>query len=399
MKMHITADGPDRCRKDPKKNSVCPFAPEDSHFDTKVEAMAEWNKRQSANQQMVNTLQAKSEKLTKREAEMREKHAELAKKIVEMRADSISGIAYEDANPDRAKRRLKEAIDFAKDRQNEHLVEKLSNSMVLPSGAFKLDDGSRANVDKLLRAKTVMNHVEAQREAALQALSKMAQEESDDSTKDKFSVKTAAGSFSMTVKEGYDEDAFHTLPKATQAKMMTDKSSLNMDLAREHLTPAQIEELSYSTQVMDFVMGKPQDVGQDTMVIKEAQGANANEKLEDGLKNIASFYETVAKDHGKVRELKDEIKTSTDAIKKVAAKTTNNTFVPARSQYNGTIVSGRRNLDPKKVAATLDAKTIAKISVIAPAVDEAKAASVLSTEEYNRIFKAKKVAIRVTEAK
>jgi len=401
MRSHIGPEGPSRCKAQSSEN--CPFEPDGSeetnHFNTIAEAREEYENRLKKAYSEVPTLQAKKQRLNKVEKELREQNAKIAKNLVESRASSLDGITFDDANPERAKRRLNEAIEYAQSRYNEHLVAKLSTAKVLPSGAFKTADGKRVNTDAILEKDQFIKHVDNERTRVLEAATELLQNSTDE-TADKFSIKTDKGTYTLTVKEGLNEEKFNSLPKKLRDQCMSDKDSLNIDLAREKISPEKFRQITSQTQVLDVIHGKPRDIGKDELKVStKFDGNTTNEKLESAVKNISEFYDKAISEKGRLKENNTYIKEGKEAIKAVTANSKSNTFIPARSQFNGAVVSGRMNLSATKAKEILTPEEIASITVKTPTVDEAKARSILSEKEFGKIFKSKIATLRVTEAK
>lgn len=395
MKSHIGPNGPSKCTA---QADNCPYGESDNHFRTIAEAREAYTERLEQAYANLETVKIKKRKLTERENSIRDVNAKMAQQLVAARAENIQGITFEDADPVRAKRRLTESIEFAKSRHNENLVSKLAKATVLPSGAFKLEDGTRVNTDALLKKTLVMKTIEKERERLTDALTEVARQGGNDTTK--FSLKTERGTYSLTVSEGVDEDAFERLSKKQRDACMSPKESLNMDLAREHLSPARLREITTETQVLDYVYGKEPDVGQAEIKASTTfEGKTTDEKLQSGLKNVAAFYDTTTLKHGRLREMKAYTTAGSAAIKTAVADKKTNTFIPARSQYNGALVSGRQSINPKLARELLTPEEIEKITVVSDSPDIQKAQTVLSPEVFDKIFKAKKVGLRVTEAK
>ena len=340
---------------------------------------------------MAPALKSSKKRLAPEERELREKNLELAKKLVEDRSET-GGITFDDANPERAKRRLDEAIDYAKGRGNTHLVAKLSSAAVLASGAFKTAEGLRVNTDALLKNYLSVKDVERNRDAAAAALAKRA-EELGVKPGEKFSLKTEAGSFTMTVAEGFNEAAFDELPENVKKTISSPRKSYSIEEARKHLPAELVEQVSSETQVIEYVVGKRPELGNPELALRKSNS------MEDGLADVAAYYGKVHETSGKVRDMNALVKEQANAVKATAAAKSGNVFAPARSQMNGALVSGRRSLSPKLVDEHLTDAQKAKIATEVMVPDSEKALGVLSDEQFQKIFRATKVSIRVTEAK
>ncbi len=383
---HIGPNGPDKCNATKGK---CPYAAESNHFSSLEEAEAVYAERMGSI--MAPALKSSKKRLTPEERELREKKLELARKLVEDRSQT-GGITFDDANPERAKRRLDEAIGYAKERGNTHLVAKLSNAAVLASGSFKTAEGVRVNTDALLKNYLSVKDVERNRDAAAAALAKRA-EELGVKPGEKFSLKTEAGSFTMTVAEGFNEAAFDALPENVKKTISSPRKSYSIEEARKHLPAELVEQISSETQVIEYVVGKRPELGNPELLLRRSNS------MEDGLADVAAYYGKVHETSGKVRDMNALVKEQANAVKATAGTKSGNVFAPARSQMNGALVSGRRNLSPKLVDELLTDTQKARIATEVMAPDSEKARGMLSEEEFQKIFRATKVSFRVTEAK
>lgn len=327
--------------------------------------------------------------LTAQEKALRRQNYDAASSLVASRAES-GDVVYDDANPERAQRRLNEAIEYAKGRENIHLVEKLSHATVLPSGAFRTADKKRVNTDAVLKSYVAIKAVEEVRDKAVKELAGRLKNEKVGT---KFSFKNESGSFSLTVSEGTDDEAYDALPEPVKLSISSERDSMDSALAREHLSPEKYKAITNGTQVIDYVVGKAPDSTVPEFKFSDRAG------VQGGLEDIASFYGETHKSVGKVRELKATLAEGSGAIKAEAAKREGNTFAPARSQFNGAVVSSRRTIDPKKVEELLTAEEKALISKKVLVPDREKAEKILTPKAFGTIFGARKLSLRVTESK
>lgn len=393
MKSHIGPGGPGKCTADIRD---CPFGGEDNHFNTIKAARTEYEVRLTKAYDEVAVGKSKKLRLTEKETSLRENNAKLAKEIVELRAQA-GGITFEDANPVRAKKRLEESIAYAESRGNTHLVEKLSHATVLPSGAFKLDDGSRANVDKYLKAKQSIEDIEAGREKLITSINSLLKDEPTATTS--FKLKTDAGSFSLTLKPTFDQEEFDKLPAGLQSKLKSPKTGLSIEAAREKLSPETLATVTNDSQVVDFVIGKPTETETSKITPKTSlTGETTDAKVESGLKNIADFYGDVRAKAGTVKSLREETSSNNTAIKSAAAKNSGPVFVPARSQSNGLVVTRRQTLSSSEVKAKLTPEQIESITVTKMEPDAKLAQTILPAKTFGKVFGTINASLRVTEA-
>lgn len=397
-KIHITPDGPKPCEAE---EGNCQYGDSD-HFSDPAEAQKEYESRGDAMLHEQGGIRkskkaSSASKLSPREQELADSNKKLLQQIVDLRATQ-GDVTYEGADPKRAQRRLHEAIEYANSRNNTNLANQLKSAKVLPSGAFKTAEGKRVNTDAVLKSYVANKHIESERNAVI---AQMNEEVSKNPTKDeKFTVKTDAGTFTATVKEGVDEEAFEKLSAKQKKACSSPREGLSLDKAREHLTPAQVHEITSRSQVTNYIVGKEPDVGQNEVKAdRNLTGKTSDEKVKSGLTNLSKFYAQSAETYGKSRDLKAQVSEGSDAMKGVAAKHQGNTFAPARSQRNGALVTERLSVNSKKAREILNDDQLKKITTTTDKPDPEKARLALDEKTYGKIFKARKVSVRVTEAK
>ena len=338
-------------------------------------------------------------KMSAREQELLDQNKKLTQRVIQVRSDA-GDITYDDANPERAERRLTEAVEYANSRGNTHLSDKLTKAKVLPSGAFKTADGKRVNTDKLLQQTQSIKHLESERGKIQNEMDNVIRNAPPNG--EKFSVKRDSGTYTVSVKEGTDDEEFEKLDEKTKAKISSDRDSYSMDEARERIPQEKLDKITTNSQVIDYVVGKKPDTGEgDINADTNLKGNDSDEKLQSGATKVADLYESYQKQNGYARDVKASTKEGNEAIKSAASTQGggNNTFAPARSQKNGALVSGRQSINRKEAEKVLSESELKSITVKKPAPDKAKAEKVLSSEQFDKIFKAKKASIRVTEAK
>lgn len=399
----------------------CPLGGEtgtDNHFGTRAEAEAAGQKvlaekhkplqsvkrsnprRSDANPTSdPSVVDRKGRKMTEQEALLRDSVRELTEKLVSVRAE-VGDVAFEDANPERAQRRLRQAVEFADSRGNTHLMKKLAGADVLPSGAFKLADGSRANTDQFLDQKTAIQHVDDQRSHLTNVLSAIASSKSV--PLGAYKTKNSAASVSVTVKDGaLNQDEFDKLPENIRIAISSPKEEIDINLVREHIAPVKQAQVMSSTQVVDKIIGKPHDIGQEKVKADTSlSGSTDEERFKSGVDNLGKLYSDARETFGSSqRDLKKQSDEMASAMKAVSASRNpgRNTFVPARSQKNGAIVTGRENISRVKAKEIFTPAELKKVTVVKSVPDAEKAKKVLTAEQFDKIFNARQVSVRVTE--
>jgi len=332
--------------------------------------------------------------LTAHEKELRAKTVELAKRIVELRADS-GDVTFDDANPERARRRLAEAVEYAESRSNTNLVTKLTSAKVLPSGAFqRKSDKLRVNTDAVLRNNLTEKKIDegrAQVQSAIQG-----KIDSGEITEGKYTYRDTSGTYSLTVAPGFDEDAFAALDERTQVAISSPKSSLSIELAREKLSPEQLEEVTNKQQVMDFVTGKKPEITGLPTPNTNLVGDEPEKVAESGLKNLSSYTQAVEKSFGSKADRGAKKTQDAEIIKSAVADRGQNTFVPGRAYANGVLLSTRTVLNRSEIEDKLSPAQVRSITAVSLQPDENKAKQLLSDDQYKAIFQRQKASLRVT---
>lgn len=332
--------------------------------------------------------------LSPQEKILRERNAELAKKIVDLRAEQ-GDVTFDDANPERARRRLAEALEYAESRGNTNLVTKLTSAKVLPSGAFqRKSDKQRVNTDSALKSYVTEKEVEEGRAQIQNAI--QAKINSGAIVEGKYIHRDESGTYSLTVAPAMDQDAYEALDDATKAAISTPKQSLSIDLAKAKLTSEQLEAVTSKQQVMDFVVGKKPEITGLPKPVTELSGKNPEEVAESGLKNLSSYTQAVETNLGSKAVRTAKKSQDAEIIKSAVVDRGQNTFVPGRAYGNGALLSTRTVLNPKVIAETLTPAQIRSITVTSPQPDLAKAKAVLSPAQYSAIFERQTAALRVT---
>jgi len=340
------------------------------------------------------TTVARGRKMTPHELELKKRNAQLALKIVEIRAEH-GDVTFDDANPERARRRLAEAVEYAESRGNTNLVSKLSSAKVLPSGAFqRKSDKLRVNTDSTIRSYVAEKEIEEGR-AQIQA-SIQAKIDSGEITDGKYTHRDDSGTYTLTISQGMDERAFEALDEKTKNRILTPRPTLSLELAREKLTPEQLKEVTTEQQVMDFVVGKRPEIEGLPAPKTEILGSNSEEKALGGLQNLSAYTQAVEKSFGSKADRAAKKSQDAEIIKSAVAERGQNTFVPGRAYANGALLSNRTVLVKGAIEDQLSPAQIRSITVSAPSIDLAKAKAVLGDDRYAAIFERRTAGLRVT---
>lgn len=393
MKSHIGPSGPGKCSA---VKGNCPFGGEDNHFSTIKEAREAYEKRLDDTFGKLGASNKTKARLSEREKELREQNTRLMKEVIGLRAQNGGGVTYDDANPVRAQKRLEEAIAYASSQGNTHLMEKATKAKVLPSGSFTTADGTRVSTDRVLRAKALLNHVDEEREKALAALTTVVR--AGEAKDKKFVLRTNNATYSLTVTEGFDENAFAALPPKLQSAISSPQDGVSIELAREKLDAATLEKITTQVTTADYIMGKTK-APTDKIIELDTEGKTTDDKLKAGLTSIGNFYDGVVEEQGKLKASRDVLSEGSNAIKSVASATDGNTFAPARSQWNGILVSGKQVISKAEASKVLTPEQLASITTKTSKPDAEKARLVLGDANFGKIFKAAQVSLRVTEKK
>lgn len=405
-KIHNGPNGPGPCGSKPGGRG-CPFDPEgtgENHFETQEEAQAAYDSKMESEHGLVTTASkvpakraAEKKKWVPNPAEqaLRDRNAELARKIVDLRAEH-GDVTFEDANPERSRRRLSEAIGYAEERSNVNLVGKLTSAKVLPSGAFKRkEDGKRVNTDAVIKDYVAEKHIENGRAQIEKSIR-------DKITagvikEGKYTHKDDSGTYSMTIQPGFDSSAFEALDEKTKDSISSTKPGLSKDLAKEKLSAEDFEKISSKSQVMDFSIGKAPDVGQDKLKPNlEITGDTSEAAAGSALTNLSNFTQAAEAQYGSKKDRAARKSENAEIIKSAVADKGQNTFSPGRAYGNGVLISARTSVNPKAAEEHLTPQQIKSITTKTSSVDPVKAKKVLSPEQYSAIFEAPTASLRVT---
>lgn len=407
MRYHVNPETGRTGRCDAKKGN-CRFKKDDhevTHYPTKEEAQRAAEVMLASRFGQIPTNTNRSHKraarvrpqMTEREKNLQEAFVKASKNLVEYRS-AAGDVVYEDADPERAQKRLMESINFATERGNTHLVSKLTTAKVLASGAFRDGQGRRANVDQFLDMKTQTMKVDDERARLSSKMNSIV----SDVTPGSYKFQNNHVNVSVSVKDGAtDQGAFEKLPEDVRRKISSPKSEIDIDLVRQHIPAETRARFMTSTQVADKIIGKPHDVGQDKVNARsEFAGATPDERFQSGVNNLGALYTDAQTTFGTTqKELKKQADVMSNAMKGVADSTNphGNTFVPARSQWNGVIITGRENISRKLAQEVLTPEQIKKVSSVKMVPDSEKARKVLSDKDFDSIFNARRMTIRVSE--
>lgn len=337
---------------------------------------------------------ARSKGLSVHEKALRDRNAELAKKIVELRAES-GDVTFDDANPERARRRLAEALEYAESRGNTNLVTKLTSAKVLPSGAFqRKSDKQRVNTDSALKSYVAEKEIEEGRDRIQRAI--QTRIDSGAITEGKYVHRDDSGTYSLTVAPSFDARAYESLDEQTKAVISSPKQSLSIELAKSKLTPEQLEAVSTKQQVMDFVVGKKPEITGIPEPKTDFTGRSSEEVATNGLKSLSGYTQAVETNLGAKSVRAAKKSQDAEIIKSAVADRGQNTFVPGRAYANGALLSARTVLNPKAVTEQLTQAQIRSITATNPQPDPVKAKSVLTAEQYSAIFERNTASLRVT---
>lgn len=332
--------------------------------------------------------------LSEHELQLRAKNVELAKRIVELRAEN-GDVTFDDADPERAKRRLAEALEFAEGRGNTNLVGKLSSAKVLPSGAFqRKSDKKRVNTDAALKAYVAEKEIEEGRELIQRAI--QTRIDRGEITEGKYVHRDDSGTYSLTVAPAIDQIAYENLDERTKAAISSPRESLSIELAREKLTDEQLKAITNDQQVMDFVVGKKPEITGIPKPGTHFTGKDSDETAVNGLKSLSSYTQGVERSFGSKSDRAAVKAENAEIIKSAVANREENTFVPGRAYANGALLSSRRVLVRKAVEETLTVAQMRSITATTLQPDPAKARRVLTPEQYSAIFERQTATMRVT---
>jgi len=343
----------------------CPFGGEENHFHTLKEAREESARR--AKDQAKNEFKV----FKKQEAKALGKH-------------------------------LAPAVEWATKRGNVDLAQKLEHATEKPIEEVL----SKPAQDAAFNHHKVLKTYEYMRTMVEKALNETARH--GDFLDEKLRVDTPAASYSLSVSEKFNQDEFEALPKRVQDKLLSgDGSSLSIDAAREHLTKEQFDAVTTKSRVLD-VIGNDADENDESVknvrdMLKDVRSEVANGKatttgqLTDILERYAKDVEAYEKLHGSKKSATELLDGYKATIKEKSPEGTEYFYTDEGGQ--GFLTSNRLMVDKKKAAELLDEATLAKITVAKDIPDEETAKSLLTVEQFNKVFRSPTVRLTVREKK
>lgn len=316
-----------------------------------------------------------------------------------------------------AYKRFQTLADYSFARGNDEMMQKLQFAQLAPSSFLINKDGERIHVDDVLEPANDHKKWEDSRKKAEYALTKLAQ------NKDIEPKKYSYDGLTVTVKDNQlNEDYAKSLPPEVITSISTQKSSIDINRAKEVLTDDEREQLitfSHVAEVIDHRGLKDSNVG-DFQVSKEGSAQEQFDKTAANYGNLVK--ETQSKIGGKsaLRAKRDEITTYAKAeaeklndkyieeyqskpkygrsIEEKTRSGAKNIVFPGRKFDTGIMVSARETVNRTKAYEMLSPEKIDAISVTNMTIDLEKAKSVLSTEQYEQLTSARTVSLREATA-
>lgn len=306
-------------------------------------------------------------------------------------------VAEPGTNMERAKARIRAALDYAKRQGNEHLMRKIGRAKVLSTGSFQDNTGKRFNIDTVLKEKSRINHINDQTQTALAEMSTIIRDHSHEFRDgDKFQVKNSAGSFTVTVAPSINQDAYDALPGDVKKQISTEKTTYSVDKAREHLDRRTYNRLVSRTDVMDVVLAKREQDDFSSISYRttslDTRGKTGRDMMEDSLNHVGGMYERFREENqgAGLKTAEANYKKRTTQIKDSIATRfgrKDNFYVPARSLNNGALISHREYFTkPSELHQEIPVETLVKIRSTRYAPDVKKARAVLTPEQFAQVF-------------
>lgn len=313
-------------------------------------------------------------------------------------------ITCEDANPVRARRRLMETAASTTWENKPVLSNMTAQSVVLPSGAFRDENGERTNTDRGVRADFILDDVAAERQARLEELAEAIR--GKDVSNTTFTFSDESGRYTYKIKDGQlDRKALKKLPERVQRQIKSPKESVSVELAAKKLPPEVYAQIVKPQEAVYFVYDKAPNVGANNISRERhvVHGENVAECVESCHGSMSRFYRSVAKSYGNLAVARHEKKRTGEAIKAASATKHGDpphpVFAPARSQRNGAVVTHRNVIDKEKMKQVLTPSQIQSIMTTRWEPDPEKGKAVLSPEKYEQVFNARTVSLSYTQSK
>lgn len=316
-----------------------------------------------------------------------------------------------------AYKRFQTLADYSFARGNDEMMKKLQFAQLAPSSFLINKDGERVHVDDVLEPANDHKKWEDNRNQAEYALTKLVQDKSIEAKKYSYDGVT------VTVKDNQlNEKYAESLPPEVIASISTQKSSIDINKAKEVLTDDERKQLITFTQVAEVIdhrglkdsklgnfeiekNGSPQEQFDKTAenygkFVKETQekvgGKSALRAKRDEITSYAKAEAEKLNDKY-IEEYQSKPKYGRSVEEKTRSGAKNIVF-PGRKFDTGIMVSARETVNRTKAYEILSPEKIDAISVTNMTIDLEKAKSVLSTEQYEQLTSARTVSLREANA-
>ena len=308
-------------------------------------------------------------------------------------------------DPEVAEKRLDKSAAFADKKNDPHLLQKIREvDTVLPTGKFTQGEGKDQTVvtsDKYIKEYERQKRFKNESEKVRDKITEFAS--SPDVKTGKYELENDDAKVSVTVTDGQvDEDFLSKLPKDVQKKITKPDVEVDLDRVRKNLSKEDQAKVLTRSSRIDVILSREHTVGQYVVNGNtDFKGATNEEKLESGMDNLAQLHSDAKAAYGMtqrdMRKQKDSMNAVLKDVVKQESNTDNPTYIPARAEGNGLIVSGVEKVNQKSAFKNLTKEQLEKVTVVKRKADEELAKKYLSEEDYAKLFGKRKVRILVNE--
>lgn len=416
VKYHISPETgrPNICKAEYKCRLKDENGLSSAHFESKDEARAFAEQSLKNKHGSFSTLVKTSKKLntsnpdkvirqgktmTTDTAFLKDSLKSMSRNLVETRAE-YGSVSLGDYDKEKAKQRLFSAIEFADVRQDTNLMKKVSKAQVWMGARFKDVDGNAFTTDDLLDNQVKIKHIDEGRKKLVEELTDFAR--NNYIPQGTYKASNSAGSYSVTVKDGaFNEKEFNRIPESLRNELYKEEDTIDSALIREKLSKDKQEAILVPSQTISYVIGKPHNVGQDDVMAEiRMSGDNDIERFQSGVNNIAKFYEDSRNSFGtSYRDMKANSTKMSNVAKSSVQDVNSNVLLGARAASNGAVISHSYRVSKEKAEDLLTPAELASVTTKKKVIDIDKARKALAPHVFDRMFNARSVSLRVTEAK
>lgn len=299
-----------------------------------------------------------------------------------------------------AMRRLNKLSEYFMSRDNSEGIKKLKGAVLASARSFNVG-GRKITVNDALRLHANKQAWADANKSTKEELTRLAQDSSVAAGTYQFDgvkVTVTDGHLNNTVLKTLDEDTIRAISKPY--------STIDINLAKQKLTPEQLDSVLTYSQVSEVFDSRPEM--SRTLPTFDAAGSAKGESAVEKFNSLGVSYGNHVHrmqylNGGGKTTIDNDLKVITSVVKEDSAKVNekrysetgkrSNMVYAGRRMDSGVLVSARNSIDRKLAEQNFDEATIRSISVQTPRVDPKLAAKYLSPEQYKKLFSSRKVSM------